>query len=116
MDWAANGEGNRNPVARVNRSKGLEVLEITALPGAVLDLDASASFDPDGDALNFRWWHMPESGTWEGEVEISGADTESAVISVPEAASGKTIHVICEISDDGTPVLTSYRRVIIKVR
>ncbi len=116
MDWAAYGEGNRNPVARVNRSKGLEVLEITALPGAVLDLDASASFDPDGDALNFRWWHMPESGTWEGEVEISGADTESAVISVPEAASGKTIHVICEISDDGTPVLTSYRRVIIKVR
>lgn len=116
MDWAAYGEGNRNPVARVNRSKGLEVLEITALPGAVLDLDASASFDPDGDALNFRWWHMPESGTWEGEVEISGADTESAVVSVPEAASGKTIHVICEISDDGTPVLTSYRRVIIKVR
>ena len=115
MDWAAYGEGNRNPVAVVGESRTLEIIGIDVKPDTPVDLDASASYDPDGDSLNFKWWVMPESGTWHGDVAISGVDTQSAEIVLPAEASGKSVHVICEISDSGSPVLTSYRRIIINV-
>jgi hypothetical protein len=35
---------------------------------------------------------------------------------VPPDATGKTIHVVCEVRDDGNPPLVSYRRVICTVR
>lgn len=116
MDWAAKGEGNRNPVVRINGDKSLEIIELSSAPGEIIRLDASESFDPDGNAMNFKWWHMPESGTWDGLAEIADAGTPSAAVKAPENASGKTIHIICEVSDDGTPQLTSYRRVIINVK
>ncbi len=115
MDWAANGEGNRNPVVRVDGTKGLGILEKSVNPGDKVTLDASATFDPDGNSLVFKWWQMPESGTWDGVVDITGSDSTVAAFTVPEDASGKTIHIICEVCDDGTPVLTSYRRVIFNV-
>lgn len=85
-------------------------------PGDTVRLDASGSFDPDGDNLDFRWWHMPESGTWDGDIAVIDQDSAIAGVVVPETASGKTIHIICEVRDSGTPFLTSYRRVILNVR
>lgn len=115
MDWAAYGEGNRNPVAIVGGSRTLDVLSIEVKPETPVSLDASASYDPDGDSLDFKWWVMSESGTWQGDVAISGEDSQVAEIVLPADASGKSVHVICEISDSGSPVLTSYRRIIINV-
>ena len=115
MDWAANGKGNRNPVAVVNGSKGFQIINVEASPGSNVVLDASDSFDPDDDDFAFRWWVMPESGTFEGDVMIQNHGTSTASLEVPSDASGKTIHVICEVEDNGTPSLVSYRRVIIKV-
>lgn len=115
MDWAAYGEGNRNPIVKVNRSKGLEIIRIDAVPGEPVVLDASSSSDPDSDEIAFRWWVMPESGTWKGDVEIDGGSSSVAKVTVPSDASGSTVHIICEVVDDGTPALTSYRRIIINV-
>jgi hypothetical protein len=39
----------------------------------------------------------------------------ASVIVPPDAVKGQTIHLILEVSDDGTPELTRYRRVIITV-
>jgi hypothetical protein len=33
-------------------------------------------------------------------------------LTIPPDAAGKTFHVICEVTDNGTPNLTSYRRII----
>lgn len=33
---------------------------------------------------------------------------------IPQDAAGKELHIICEVTDNGTPALTSYRRVIIR--
>ena len=85
-------------------------------PGDTVRLDASGSFDPDGDNLDFHWWYMPESGTWDGDIAVIDQDSAIAGVAVPEDASGKTIHIICEVRDSGTPFLTSYRRVILNVR
>lgn len=116
MDWAANGEGNRNPVVVVNGSKGFEIIQVDAAAGEVVKLDASAAYDPEEDALAYRWWIMPESGTYEGEAVVENASEAVACLTVPENASGKSIHVICEVEDDGTPALTSYRRLVINVK
>lgn len=115
MDWAAYGEGNRNPVAVVGESRSLEVLSMDVKPEVAVCLDASASYDPDGDELDFKWWVMKESGSWQGDTAVNGADSSVAEMILPAEASGKCVHVICEISDNGSPVLTSYRRIILNV-
>ncbi len=113
MEWAQDGEGNRNPVVVVNNKKGLDAIKIAPRTGREITLDASKSYDPDGDQLNFKWWVI-EAGTYPGEVAIADAQSPRARIVVPTDAAGKSIHVICEVTDSGQPTLTSYRRVIIE--
>ena len=100
----------------MNGSKGFEIVETDAAAGEVVGLDASATYDPEDDGLIYRWWVMPEAGTYEGGIVVSGASSEVASVEIPADAAGKNIHVICEVKDNGTPELTSYRRVIINVR
>jgi len=112
MDWAKNGTGNRNPVVIVNDSEGLDVLTLKPAPGSSTVLDASKTVDPDGDKLTFKWWVYGEAGTYTPSPTIANASANKVTINVPADAAGKTFHVICEVSDGGTPSLTSYRRII----
>ncbi len=90
-------------------------LNVTARSGERVKLDASASTDPDGDELSFRWWNYTEAGTYAGEIEETCA--AKMKLRVPlDAHAGDTIHMICEVTDNGTPQLTRYARVIITVR
>lgn len=116
MDWAAEGKGNRNPVAVVNSVKGLDVIHMKASCGDTVKLDASGTYDPEGDAMIYRWWVMPEAGTYEGNVDVSGSDSPVAGIYVPDDASGRSVHVIFEVCDDGVPSLTSYRRIVLNIK
>ncbi|MDH7598040.1 MAG: DUF1593 domain-containing protein [Sedimentisphaerales bacterium] len=115
MDWAKDGAGNRNPVVVVNGSRGIDILTIRARPGEEIVLDGSKTFDPDGDAISFNWWHLREAGTYGQDVEILGSDRSNrsgVIVKVPEDAAGRTFHIICEVTDNGIPNLTSYRRII----
>jgi hypothetical protein len=80
--------------------------------GTTITFDASKSYDHNGDKLTFKWWIQPEAGTYDGNVDILNNNTSKAVVIIPEDSAGKTIHLICEITDNGVPNLTSYRRVI----
>jgi hypothetical protein len=48
-------------------------------------------------------------------VKIAGADLPKASFTVPDdTAKGQTVHIICEVTEIGTPPLTRYRRVIVE--
>lgn len=116
MDWANEGKGNRNPMVVINKMEGIGLLRVKAKKRQSVMLDASKSTDPEGDELSFKWWIIPEAGTYKCEVKIPNDDSNRIKIDLPNDSSGKTIHIICEVTDNGSPKLTSYRRIIVEVK
>jgi len=112
MDWANEGKGNRNPIAIINGNEGIEIMNEMPRQGATVTLDASRSYDPEGDSLTYKWWIQPEAGTCTKEITLSNEHTSTVNIEVPCGSAGLTFHVICEITDNGFPNLNSYRRII----
>ena len=112
MDWANEGIGNRNPVVILNDEKGIDILTMKPRQSETVVMDASKSFDPDGDQLTFKWWILPEAGTYTQNVNISNSKSSVATLDVPSNAVGKSFHLICEVTDNGTHNLSAYRRII----
>lgn len=72
------------------------------------------SYDPNNDQLSYKWWYLKEAGTYTGNINIYNSDSSTAKLIIPSDISvGDNIHIICEITDNGTPNLTGFRRVII---
>lgn len=113
MDWANEGRGNRNPVIILNKKKGTAPIHIKKKPGKMIKLDASGTFDPENDDLRFKWWVLTEAGTHQKEMAISNNDSDQVEMILPADSAGKNFHVICEVTDNGKPNLTSYRRIIL---
>lgn len=112
-DWCVKSykEANHAPVVRLKSA-----LDVKAGQGIKVDLNAGDTFDPDGNKLAYRWWQYNEAGTYSGNISIKNASKKKASFIVPSnAEKGQTIHVICEVKDNGIPALTSYQRVIITV-
>ena len=112
-DWCVKsfGEANHPPVVVLGNANNLD-----AQPGVTIKLSAQGTSDPDGDKLSFHWWQYEEADTYDGTVDIQNADQQEASFTVPDdAGNGETIHIICEVMDDGTPNLTRYQRIIIEI-
>ena len=113
-DWCVKpfAEANHPPVV-VLKNK----LAITARPGKTVKLNAERTSDPDGDKLTYKWWQYEEADTYNGIINIQNTDQLYAWFTVPEdIGNGETIHVICEVKDDGSPQLTRYQRVVVAVK
>ena len=87
-----------------------------AKPGSTIQLDAKGTYDPDNNQLTYNWWFYKEAGSFNGNLKIEKSKTQNASFKVPgELNEEVSIHIICEVKDDGIPQLTRYKRVIIKV-
>jgi hypothetical protein len=134
MDWTIKpyAQANHNPVVVVNGKDGTAPITIDAEVGKPIVLDASASQDPDGNKLTFNWFHYEEAG-------FTGRASNLAAVTIAQSNAAKTTitataacrpvwrpmnrqcptglaHIILAVTDNGSPALTSYRRVILNVR
>ena len=108
------GEVNREPVALVNGDKSNRILAIYGIPGEQIRLDASRSFDPDGDKLKFNWFRYREADTYQGDISLEDSDKAKLTIALPDDLGDQNLHIVLEVRDNGTPELVSYRRMIIQ--
>lgn len=121
MDWTIKpyAEANHPPVLKLGHPA-----ELTAKRGERVDLSAEGSFDPDGDMLSYHWFYYGEAGTFTtasgrtgDPVPIQDADKQQAWFIIPteRVFRNGTMHIILAVTDNGTPALTRYRRVIVNV-
>ena len=105
---------NHQPIAVCNGDVTRNCLRVQAQPGDEVRLTSAGSHDPDGHGLSCRWWFYREAGTFHGPVMIAPPDGPETHVAIPATASGCEIHIILELTDDGSPPLTSYRRAVIR--
>ncbi|MFY0653110.1 MAG: DUF1593 domain-containing protein [Cyclobacteriaceae bacterium] len=119
MDWCKEEfeDANHSPKAAVNGDKEEKIHTQEVKSGKTIELDASASSDPDGDNIQYSWWVYNEAGSYDKTVSLSNADSQKVSVQIPKDAYGKEIHVILEIKDDNKIAsLYDYRRVVFKVK
>jgi hypothetical protein len=112
-DWCVKpfDEANHPPVVKLKHK-----LNLKAKSGSQILLSANGTFDPDDDKLSYRWWQYKEAGTYPGKIEVENSGNIEASFIVPnDVQNNETIHIICEVSDNGIPSLTRYQRVIIEI-
>jgi len=114
IDWTIKPykEANHPPVAVLNHSNKLQVKS-----GKKINLSAEGSKDPDGNGLSYEWIYYREVGTFESSraLEIQDKTNKNASIVAPKVTQPETLHVILAVTDNGTPSLTRYQRVIVTV-
>jgi len=121
---------NHPPLAVVNGRPGKAPIELDLAVGQSITLDAGGSSDPDGQPLHYRWFHYAEAGSADGNLAaltLTGAETPRVTVKADAACRPMwlplmpcrgpgTAHIILAVTDEGSPQLTSYRRVILRVR
>jgi len=116
MQWAAEGRGNTNPVISISGNAGNDVLNVEAKSGSTVTVDASETFDPEGNNLDFKWEIQPFASYCPPSPSLKGENSPRLSIILPEGSSGCKYHVILTVHDDGEFSLPAYRRVIISVK
>ena len=72
--------------------------------------------DPEDNSLIYNWSFYDEPSSYAGTVTIQNNSSPKAKLEIPKDAGDKTIHIILEIHDNGTPNLYAYRRVIVDLQ
>lgn len=111
-DWCVKDFKNANHAPTVTLQHGAR---LSAKHGTEVELQGSAK-DPDGNQLDYRWWQYGEADSYAGKIIIDKANNKNASFMIPsDAHRGDEIHIILEVTDKGSPRLTRYQRVIVKV-
>ncbi|MBN1187925.1 MAG: DUF1593 domain-containing protein [Bacteroidales bacterium] len=113
-DWCVKSfeEANHPPLVKLGHS-----MDLVSKPGSIVQLSAQGTFDPDGDQLTYHWWFYKEASSLNGDIIIENTDAQNTSFKVPEQIDREAnIHIICEVTDNGSPRLTRYQRIIIKIK
>ena len=104
MDYA---DANHPPVV-----KAVGTNRVNAKPGESLTLEIETS-DPDGDALETKFWIYKEVGTYTGEATLT-AEGNSVQLQLDDSSTG-LLHVIAEVKDQREHPMTRYQRFVVEV-
>lgn len=108
-------DANHHPLAVLDGDASLHCVFRRVKAGDVLCFDASASKDVDGNELHYKWTIYEAPSTYKGSMLLDGDSSAQCTLQIPTDASGKSIHLILEVTDNGMPALTAYRRVVLNV-
>lgn len=61
------------------------------------------------------WWQYKDAGTYNGMVDIRNPELAQIQFIPPKVDKPCTVHLILEVTDNGSPALTAYERVIITI-
>jgi len=113
LKWSvtpAYANANHEPVVKIEGP-----LNFKAGAGEKIRLNGSVT-DPDGNAVSIKWWQF-RTGSYPDKVTILNPDSLQTEVVIPgDATAGQTIHLILEATDNGSPSLTRYQRIIVTVR
>jgi len=84
-------------------------------PGEIVKLEATTT-DPDKNKLTCRWWQYTGADSATDSVTIANADSMNQASFVVPNEPGKQVHIILQVTDDGTPPLVGYLRVICNIQ
>lgn len=133
MDWTIRdfAHANHAPLAVVNGNPGTAPIFLETTLGQSLTLDASASHDPDAhQRLSYHWFLYPEAGLTGHHGASVSLSANSGPIAHLRATSAcqpmwlpglvpcrgdGVMHLILAVTDNGSPSLTAYRRIVLTV-
>jgi hypothetical protein len=113
MDWCTKSftEANHPPVPALSHPE-----QITVKSGEGFGLDAGGTSDPDGDNLSYLWFNYPEAGSYKELIKMASAENLRGVwVIAPVVEKRETVHFILRVTDKGTPQLSRYKRVIVRI-
>ncbi|NDU97505.1 DUF1593 domain-containing protein [Spirosoma terrae] len=113
MDWCVAptySKANHPPQVVLNHAN-----ELTVKSGTQVVLSGKGS-DPDKDALSYTWLFYKEVGSLNASsFVLTNSTAEEIKFTAPSVSQAKTMHFILEVTDNGTPALTRYKRLIVNV-
>ena len=112
LDWCVKPyrQANHAPQRKTTKKKDLVVSA-----GEQVKLIAPKASDPDGNGLKYHWYFYPEEGTYQGVFPRMTSSENAAIFAAPQVTSRQAMHVMLEVTDNGQPSLTSYKRFIVWV-
>jgi hypothetical protein len=129
MAWTMTSDlarANHPPQVIVNGVEGLSPVSITSCENRTVTLTATGTRDPDGNGLVYHWWQYREAtgGVNPQELTLAGEDSKEAKVAIPatlkpapnvDTPPEVLYHIVLSVTDDGSPPLTRYRRVLVTV-
>ncbi|HZM02001.1 MAG TPA: DUF1593 domain-containing protein [Candidatus Saccharimonadales bacterium] len=117
MNWCVAADftnANHNPIPVLNGDRTKNIITISATSGATVSLTGEGTSDPDGNSVRMTWWIYPEAGNIPG-ASLTADEGLKTQVHLPQTAKRGKLHVVLQVTDDGNPPLSAYRRAIIEV-
>ena len=112
MDWCVMDyeEANHPPIPALAHKQLLEVTE-----GEEVHLRAEGCTDPDDGSLSDKLGYYREAGNSVYWLDVGNENSPQAFFTAPSMGFSQEMHFILAVTDNGTPALTRYLRVVVKV-
>lgn len=101
-------DGNHEPIIE-------GPLQLNATAGSTMKLKVKVS-DPDDDIVELNWMQF-KVGSYQGDVTFDNPTVANTIVAIPaDAKTGDTIHLVLTATDNRTPSMTHYHRIVITIK